>query len=257
MWVVTFRWITLAVVAAALGGCPAGVDRETAADYDGDDSGGGGAGAGSGMSVPAECTRDTDCAAAGPKCCDCPTHAVPTTDPAQQACANVDCAPASCGSPMQAACSDNGQCVLECAPVACEASSCPSGFATDANGCLTCECAGSADLGECMQDSDCSRVREDCCGCAMGGSDTAVPTSEAAAHDAALMCSATPYCTGLDTCAADLAARCVQGSCSLVAGPLPDNACGRADLAACPTGEACYVNASDQATMHGVGICQP
>ena len=49
----------------------------------------------------------------------------------------------------------------------------------------------------------------------------------------------------------------VAGTLCGVAGMLPDNACGRADLPACPEGEACYVNASDQATMHGVGICQP
>jgi hypothetical protein len=251
---VPLRLLVLAAV-AALAGCPAGVDRETAFDNGGDGSGSG-AGGGDGQGTPAECSRDTDCLAAGPKCCDCPTHAVPRLDPAQQACASVDCAPSSCGSPMQAAC-DLGKCVLECAPVACDSSTCPSGFATDANGCLTCECAGSANLGECNQDSDCARVRDDCCGCAMGGSDTAVPTGDAAAHDAALMCSPTPYCTGGDTCAPDLAARCVQGACSLVTGPLPDNACGRADLAACPAGEACYVNASDQATMHGEGVCQP
>ena len=255
MWVVPFRLFALALVAAALGGCPAGVDRESLADNGGGDSSGSGSGAG-GQGLPAECVRASDCASAGPKCCDCPTHAVPKTDPAQQACTNVDCAPASCGSPMQAAC-ELGQCVLECAPVACDSSSCPSGFATDANGCLTCECATTTSVGECSGDSDCVRVRDDCCGCAMGGSDTAVPTGQASAHDAALMCSATPYCTGVDTCSPDLAPRCVQGTCALVAGPLPDNACGRADLAACPEGEACYVNASDQATMHGVGVCQP
>jgi hypothetical protein len=55
----------------------------------------------------------------------------------------------------------------------------------------------------------------------------------------------------------DLAARCVQGECALVSGALPANACGRADLAACPMGERCTVNANDQATMYGVGVCQP
>jgi hypothetical protein len=254
MSVVPLRLLALAIVAAALAGCPAGVERETAAD-DGTDSSGSGSGGGNG-GISAECARDTDCVAAGPKCCDCPTHAVPTLDPAQQACANVDCNPSSCGSPMQAAC-NLGQCVLECSPVACDSSSCSTGFATDANGCLTCDCAAPSGAVECDEDTDCVRVRDDCCGCAMGGSDTAVLAGDAAAHDAALMCSSEPYCSGFDTCGSDLAARCVQGACSLVAGPLPDNACGRADLAACPEGEACYVNASDQATMHGVGVCQP
>lgn len=249
------RTPVLCLLAVLLAGCPAGVSRE-ALDAEGDDaSDGGGGGAGG---VSAECAIDSDCIAAGPKCCDCPTYAVPTTDPSQMACLDVDCAPQSCGSPMQAAC-DLGHCVLECAPVACDATACPSGFATDGNGCLTCECAADPGTGlsECAVDSDCTRVRDDCCGCAMGGEDTAVPTSEAAAHDAALMCPTNPSCPGVDTCAPDLAARCVQGGCALVAGPLPDNACGRADLPACPEGEACYVNANDQASMHGVGTCQP
>jgi hypothetical protein len=111
--------------------------------------------------------------------------------------------------------------------------------------------------GECDGDADCVRVRDDCCGCENGGADTAVAAGDAAAHDAALMCPASPACPGGNSCAPDLAARCVQGMCSLVAGPLPAGACGRADLMACPEGQFCYVNASDQATMHGVGVCQP
>lgn len=204
-----------------------------------------------------ECTSDVDCVVAGPKCCDCPTHAVPVADPAQRACSDIDCAPMSCGSPMQAAC-DQGQCVLECAPVACDmAVSCPAGLATDDNGCLTCACAAPAGLAQCTADADCTRVRADCCGCALGGTDTAVPAGQAAAYDAALMCPENPSCPGTDVCAPELAARCVQGACALVAGPLPAGACGRADLPACPAGESCYVNANDQATMHGVGVCRP
>lgn len=227
-----------------------------------DEGTGGGSGSGSndgaGLGLAPNCQLDVDCIVAAPKCCDCPTHAVPATDPAQNACLNVDCAPMSCGSPMQAACTD-GHCTLECAPVACDANiACPNGFATDANGCLTCECAGAADLGgECVADPDCARVREDCCGCENGGFDTAVPASQAASHDAALNCPTDPTCPGGSTCALDLAARCVQGTCSLVSGPLPVNSCGRTGLPACVGGEACYVNASDQATMHGVGVCQP
>lgn len=249
--------LTVLALLACLAGCPASVGRETLGEGspNGDDSGGGGDG--SGQSAPPECLVNSDCVEAGPRCCDCPTHSVPASDPAATACANVDCAPASCGSPMEAVCDDTRRCVLACAPVACDAQACPSGFAVDANGCLTCECAGSADATQCDDDGDCVRVRDDCCGCANGGNDTAVPTGDAAAHDAALMCPATPVCTGLDSCSADLAARCVQGSCELVDGPLPAGACGRADLAACAEGESCYVNADAQATMYGVGVCQP
>jgi hypothetical protein len=159
---------------------------------------------------------------------------------------------------MEAACKA-GYCTLVCSPVDCDPTiSCDAGFATDANGCLTCECAGATDVGgECTTDTECARVRADCCGCENGGSDTAVRASDANTFDNSLNCPANPTCPGGNACAADLAARCVQGTCSLVAGPLPAGACGRADLPACASSERCYVNASDQATMHGVGVCQP
>ncbi len=238
----------------ALSGCPQGVGERGLASEDG---AGSGSGSGTGQGLAPNCNRDADCIVAAPKCCDCPTHAVPANDPAQNACLDVQCGPMSCGSPMQAAC-NAGYCTLECVAVACDASACPNGFATDGNGCLTCECAGIADVGsECTGDSDCARVRDDCCGCANGGSDTSVPTGQVASHEAMLACPATPTCPGGNSCASDLAARCVQGYCGLVAGALPANACGRADLPACAAGEACYVNASDPATMRGVGICQP
>jgi hypothetical protein len=248
------RLLFATLLIALSAGCPADVGRALSAEEEDGDRGDGNGG---GSSTPAECSLDRDCVAAGARCCDCPTYAVPTLDPAAQACANVDCAPASCGSPMRAAC-DLGKCVLQCAPVACEMNvSCSSGFKTDANGCLTCECAGAVDATACDSDSQCARVRDDCCGCAQGGEDTAVPTDEVAAHEAALMCPSTPSCPGANTCAPDLAPRCVQGACELVSGPPPAGACGRPDLPACPEGEACTVNANDQATMHGVGICLP
>src|SRR5690606_40804527 len=73
--------------------------------------------------------------------------------------------------------------------------------------------------------SDLARARDDCCGCARGGMDTAVPASEVAAHEAALMCPQDPSCPDVDTCAPELAARCIAGACTLVAGALPANAC--------------------------------
>lgn len=253
----------LALLCVALGGCPGALeDRALAADEDGAGGGNGsGSGDGAGQGLAPNCVQDTDCAAAAPKCCDCPTHAVPTTDPSQIACANVNCGPMQCGAVELVAACKNNYCVLVCEAVACDATAaaaCPSGFATDANGCLTCECAGTADIGgECTMDVDCARVRNDCCGCTNGGEDTAVPASQAAQHDAMLYCPSDPVCPGGNTCAPDLAARCVQGTCELVAGPLPPDACGRADLPACPSTEACYVNTNDQATMHGVGVCDP
>jgi hypothetical protein len=239
-----------AVFAVVAAGCELGA-RETLAFEDD------GAGGKSPGGTTVECLRDADCVAAGPRCCDCPTHAVPAISPEQEACSDVDCAPVACGSPMQAACSDY-QCVLVCTPLACAGDiACLDGFVADGNGCLTCQCASIATAAECTVDSDCVRVRDDCCGCENGGYDDAVPAATAESHDRALVCPAHPSCPGGNRCAPDLAPRCVQGSCSLVAGDLPPGACGRSDLPACPAGQACYVNASDQATMHGVGVCQP
>lgn len=235
---------------ALLAGCPGSFEADLNAA--GDD----GSGSGSGAGLSPECSQASDCTPEGPKCCDCPTHAVPVSDPSAGACSDVDCQTPSCGSPMQAAC-DAGHCVLECAPVACAADlQCPDGLATDANGCLTCECAVPVS-NDCSLDTDCARVRADCCGCENGGNDTAVPTNQVAAYDAQLMCPTNPSCVPGNTCSPDLAPRCVQGGCALVEGVLPVNACGRTDLPVCAAGEACTVNANDQATMLGVGVCQP
>jgi hypothetical protein len=245
----------VAILALVLAGCFGALDRSATAEDDGQGNGSGsGSGAGGAFR---ECQAANDCVAAGPKCCDCPTHAVPVDDPAQAACANVDCPTPSCGSPMEAACDDAGKCVLVCSAEACPASlSCGDGFATDANGCLICSCAAPTAT-ECSVDGDCVRTRADCCGCMLGGYDTALPASQLAGYEAQLMCSANPSCPSVNTCAPDLSARCIAGECTLVSGALPPNACGRPDLPACPQGEACTVNANDQATMQGVGVCQP
>jgi hypothetical protein len=243
---------TLLVLATA--GCPGALEDQAAGDDNGTGSGSGsGGGAGN---TPTECVAASDCAPMGPKCCDCPTHAVPRTDPTVAACANVQCPANPTCSPMEAAC-NAGRCELVCSPVACDASaSCADGFATDANGCLTCQCAMPTAT-ECSADGECARVKADCCGCMMGGNDTAVPASQVSAWNAMLMGPQNPSCPQVDTCAPDLAARCVAGECTLVSGPLPANACGRPDLAACAATEACTVNANDQATMQGVGVCLP
>jgi hypothetical protein len=201
------------------------------------------------------CLEDSDCVPAGPTCCSCPTYAVSTVDPVARACANVDCPVSECAENVIARCSERHRCELACAPRACEAAgaACPYGFAADANGCLTCECA-TPEPGGCTVDADCTRTRADCCGCLKGGFDTAVLVTERAGHDAMLMCSPTPACPGLSTCTSDVPT-CVQGSCALVSPSLPAGACGRADLPACPAGTECLVNVNDQADMHGVGVC--
>jgi hypothetical protein len=206
---------------------------------------------GQGSGAPLECTIDDDCEAVGLKCCDCPTYAIPSTDLAPKACTAVMCPSMTCPDNVRAAC-DAGLCVLACAPLACSLT-CADGYVIDANGCAECQCAAVAD-GGCSHDSDCVRTRADCCGCAGGGVDTAMPVAEQASYDASLMCPPDPACSGTDTCAADLAPACVEGSCNLVS-PLPSNACGRPDLPTCPPGQTCTLNSGDVATTHGVGVC--
>lgn len=204
-----------------------------------------------GAGAPMECTSDSECVPAGLKCCDCPTYATPTTDPAAQACGGVMCPASTCPDNVRAAC-QAGQCVLACKPLACSMT-CADGYVIDATGCEECACAAPT-ARSCAADSDCVRTRADCCGCAGGGTDTAVLASEQASYDASLMCPAQPACGGPNTCAPDLAAACVEGSCALVS-PLPAGACGRPDLPACPGGQTCTLNAVDAATERGVGVC--
>jgi hypothetical protein len=243
--------LALLPLVLSLAACIGELDRASA----GEDNGlGDGSGSGAGGAIPLQCFDANDCVPAGPKCCDCPTHAVPIDDPAYMACQYVECPTPSCGSEMEAACIA-GKCEFVCSPVK-VTMSCVDGFASDSNGCLVDACAMPATR-ECAADGECARVRADCCGCMMGGMDTSVPASEVGAHEAALNCPTNPSCPMVDTCAPELSARCVAGACTLVSGALPSNACGRPDLPACPTGERCMVNANDPATMQGVGVCLP
>ncbi len=139
------------------------------------------------------CLEDSHCVPAGPTCCGCPTFAVSIGDPVARACANVKCPASECAENVVARCNEDQQCELACAPRTCGAAStaCQYGFATDANGCLTCECATPAPNG-CAVDADCTRTRADCCGCQLGGFDTAVLVTERASFEAKLDCKSTP-----------------------------------------------------------------
>ncbi|HWU87122.1 MAG TPA: hypothetical protein VN253_07605 [Kofleriaceae bacterium] len=202
------------------------------------------------------CAVDEDCIAVGARCCECPTFAVHVNDPVRRACSPVECPPSECAANVTAVCSEEQRCELACKPLACDpGQTCEQGYALDQNGCLTCECAVPVP-GGCTLDADCARTRADCCGCQQGGFDTAVLAADRARIDADLMCPAQPACPGVDTCTTD-EPTCVQGRCALVAPMPPTGACGRPDLPACPAGAACIVNASDQANMHGVGVCGP
>ncbi len=199
-----------------------------------------------------ECTLDADCVLVAASCCECPTFAVALADPAHRGCASIGCPAMSCPNDVHAIC-EAGTCALACAPLACTLS-CAEGYAIDpATGCLSCACAESP-AAACASDADCVRTRADCCGCARGGQDTAVPASEQGAFDASLGCPDVPSCPLADTCAADLAPRCLAGACQLLP-PVPAGACGRTDLAGCPIGEQCTINVDGEATSDGVGVC--
>ncbi|MCW5807993.1 MAG: hypothetical protein KIT31_36915 [Deltaproteobacteria bacterium] len=242
------RWLAVVLVAALMGGCP--LASKASLDNGGDDFNPEDPGPSRGY-----CGSDEDCLAVGGSCCECPTFAVSHNDPFSLACEDVVCPPRTdCAANLVAKCVvPEHKCDLRCRELSCNVA-CAGGFASDANGCLTCACA-QAPANGCLVDTDCVRVRDDCCGCALGGFDTAVLKTQQAQHEAQLMCSATPSCPGVDTCIAGAVPRCLQGSCVLFAGGLPSNACGRPDLPPCPSGSECVLNSSDSANVHGVGVC--
>lgn len=218
-----------------------------------------------GLGAPVQCEVAADCVLAGPSCCDCPSYATPASSGWLETCANVDCTPPTDGTcaPLTAEC-QAGTCVAVCAPTTCD-TACPTGYAPDASGCLTCACAPTSAPAACLLDTDCVQVPADCCGCARGGADTAVPAAEADTHVMNLGCPANPGevpCPEVTTCAADVGPRCILGQCvlgdsSLGPPPLPPGACGRADLPACPAGQACVINQDPAGNPLGVGVCTP
>lgn len=242
--VVMLRSLSILLVVLGAAACPGAVGDETAAVDPGapDNANPGSRG----------CVDDLDCVPAAKTCCECPTFATSVSDPKLDACSDVDCPPmmGTC-SRVRAVCEEN-LCELRCEPAA-VTKTCVDGFAADAAGCLIDACAQPAN--ECAQDTDCVRTRADCCGCTRGGSDTAVAKADQLFFDASLGCSGTEQCPGVNTCSPETA-QCAQGSCKLIAGDLPPDACGRPDLPACPAGRTCTVNASKTADLHGVGVCR-
>ncbi|HEY4056615.1 MAG TPA: hypothetical protein VGM39_08395 [Kofleriaceae bacterium] len=239
--------LALLVTLAACGGRA----NDGAANDDGLD----GSGSGGQDPAPLLCSNDSQCVLAASSCCACPEYAARADDPAAD-CDGVSCpAGPQCANNVKAACDPVDGCVLRCIEMQCDQTY-NSGFAMDpATGCLACAAPAVISTPECTGDSDCVETRQDCCGCANGGVDTAVATSDRASYDAALHCGASPSCPGVNACESGDAPRCVQGGCVLTSAYLPPNACGRADLMDCPQGQTCILNRNPLATELGVGVC--
>ncbi len=256
------RYSLVAIALVALcGGCIFGSQSE-ASDLNGLDD----------PTLPDECAVDDDCVPAGPSCCEAWTHAVPKSSGWEDSCEDVGTQCGEVSQPAAAASCQAGSCVLQCTPVVCDQTF-ENGYATDSLGCLQCQGAGSAppETVECQADADCVRVNADCCGCANGGSDTAVPADQLDGYLGGLDCGSSPACPGVDVCQADLVPRCLNNTCSLLPQTNPDfspdagggltggmTLCGSADLPACPDGQVCVLNApgADDANMNGLGVCQ-
>lgn len=242
--------------ASALAACQSPLAQEGALDVDSDEG------------APPElvtCAVDDDCVLTAASCCECPSFAISRTGDSvsDDACSNIDCEPLEACPAIVAACAQD-TCIVQCAPLPCDLS-CASGFASDALGCLTCECRGEPeiDAAACIADADCIRVAADCCGCTRGGEDTAVPIAQAEAYIDALGCHDSAACPDVDTCDDALVPRCVAGACALElavdAPPGPAGArCGKPTLPPCPDGTVCVLNdpQANDATLAGVGICR-
>ncbi len=239
---------------AGLAGCPLSRSDEVGAGDPGDD------GFGSGSGAPqSSCSTDMDCELAASSCCECPSFATNRFDPTNGACTGIACPnPPVCPGNVRAACDlAKNQCTVACVEMACPTSTsnaCPDGYAIDpATGCLSCECAAPDMVNGCELDSDCVETREDCCGCARGGKDTAVLAADRATYDQMLFCPSNPQCPGTDTCDPASEPRCVQGACILTDAMLPANAC--AGPGSC--NGTCIINRDPAASALGVGVCVP
>ena len=210
-----------------------------------------------------ECLVDSDCVAVASSCCECPGFALPTSSSWTDSCEDVQCPTPECGD-VQATCRE-GACTLACRPIVCD-EVCDSGFVVDAAGCLRCQCSPDAALPfECFLDEDCVQVPADCCGCARGGADTAVPAGTSVDGD----CDDGVVCPEVDVCDPSASPQCQDGMCVLAVSPatqVPDGGsgpvgepmlCGTQAHPSCPDGFDCVLNdpsANDQATG-GVGVC--
>jgi hypothetical protein len=272
--------LAAALLLAACGSPDSPEDSGAAGDDgEGGDSGDGAGSPGSGGDEGASpdesaCSVPEDCVAVSSTCCDCPTFAVTVGSEVASACEQVDCDPPEGCPVVEPACVDF-QCQLTCKPVIAD-QVCANGFDRDSFGCLVNECREPpGEVYACALDGDCVEAPADCCGCELGGADTAVAAGALDGYLESLGCTGDPACPGVDICDAELVPRCIAQGCTLgpAAGsgddgggdgdggdgpPGPDgNLCGVPDFPPCPTGQVCVLNHPDggDATRMGVGTC--
>ncbi len=224
------------------------------------------------------CSIPEECVAVSSTCCGCPDFAARADSDYAAACDEVECEEPD-GCPQVIATCVDSLCAIVCKPIA-TTKVCENGFAPDALGCLQdlCRTDPPDPLVACEQDTDCVQVPADCCGCELGGADTAVNVGQVDAHAESLQCRRDPACPGLDVCDAEQVPRCFAGACTLASsdggGGTDDGGddgsdgddgaaeseqlCGAPELPPCPAGQVCVLNHQDagDATHIGVGTCR-
>ncbi len=209
-----------------------------------------------------QCTTPTDCVLAASTCCECPSFSAPVGGGYDAGCEEVECGPQQGVCPAVEPRCDTGTCVMVCSPLVADRT-CAEGFVRDEAGCLRNECVVSDEIAICEVDDDCQKIPADCCGCALGGVDHAVPAADADSFLGSLDCPPGPECPGVDVCDSEQVPRCIAGACTLgVAStdvdPLLSQLCGTPQLSLCPPASLCMLNAEDgNASALGVGLCVP
>lgn len=249
-------------------------------DGDGADDGTGGTGDDDSDQAPGEnyaCSLPEECVAASSTCCGCPDFAARADSDYAAACEDVECDPPTDCPRVVADCVDS-LCVIVCEPVV-ATQVCENGFARDSLGCLVDACRTDPPdpVVACEEDADCTQVPADCCGCSLGGADTAINVVQVDVYLESLACRRDPACPGLDVCDASQEPRCFAGGCTLApsdgsgtddggdgsgdggdGAPGSEALCGAPEFPPCPTGQVCVLNYQDaeDATRIGVGTCR-
>ncbi len=158
----------------------------------------------------------------------------------------------ACNANVQPSCVA-GTCTLQCTPIQCDLT-CDNGFVIDTSGCLTCACAPPSE-NACTtaagSDDSCVEVPADCCGCARGGKDTAMLSSQVAAFQASLNCPTQPQCPETNACDPTVQPTCSETRCELLSTvSQPANECGEVT-------PECHANGVDGSLDQGAQLDCP